>query len=339
MNRAIRRVGYALTVVILVLVGQLTYLQVVDASHLANDPNNIRKYLRDVNRARGEILTADDQIVAQSVPTGGELKYQRVYPQGDLFSDISGYQSFVVGNTGVEASYNRVLTGQDRQFRLDNIGQLLSGKENTGNVILGQSVAAQQTARDALEGQRGSVVALDIQTGQVLAMYSNPSFDPNPLAGHDTNKVNVAYFLLNADPTKPALARAYRERYPPGSTFKVVTTAGALDTGTATPDSQFQSASEFPLAGTTTAIHNFGGETCGGGSLTQSFIESCNVTFARLGADMGDNFVPVMNSCGVGSDVALDRAAARPRPRRGREHRPGSRVARPAVRPRRHRPG
>ncbi len=300
MNRAIRRVGYALTVVILVLVGQLTYLQVVDASHLANDPNNIRKYLRDVNRARGEILTADDQIVAQSLNTGGELKYQRVYPQGDLFAQISGYQSFVFGNTGVEASYNSVLTGRDTQF---NFGQIVSGKENTGNVVLAQTQNAQQTARDALAGQKGSVVALDIQTGAVVAMYSNPTFDPNPLAGHDTNKVNVAGFLLNSDTAKPALARSYRERFPPGSTFKVVTTAGALDLGIATPDRQFQAASEFPLEGTSTAIHNFGGETCGGGSLTQSFIQSCNVTFARLGSEMGQNFAPVMNHCGVGSGV------------------------------------
>ena len=179
-NRAIRRVGYALTAVILVLVGQLTYLQVIDASNLANDPNNIRKFLRDVNRPRGEILTADDQIVAQSLPTHGELKYQRVYPQGDLFSAISGYQSFVVGNTGVEASYNSVLTGRDRQF---DFSQIISGKDNIGNVILSQTIAAQQTARDALEGQKGSVVALDIRTGEVLAMYSNPSFDPEPARG------------------------------------------------------------------------------------------------------------------------------------------------------------
>jgi peptidoglycan glycosyltransferase len=297
-NRAIRRVGYALSAVILVLVGQLTYLQVIDASNLANNPNNIRKYLRDVNRARGEILTADDQVVAQSLPTGGELKFQRVYPQGDLFSGISGYQSFVVGNTGVEASYNNVLTGRDRQF---DFSQIVSGKENTGNVVLAQTLNAQQAARDALAGQKGSVVALDIKTGAVMAMYSNPTFDPNPLAGHDTQKVNLAFGLLNLDPAKPALARSYRERFPPGSTFKVVTTAGALDLGIATPDRQFPSASEFPLEGTTTAIHNFGGQTCGGGTLTQSFIQSCNVTFARLGAEMGGRFAPVMNHCGVGS--------------------------------------
>jgi peptidoglycan glycosyltransferase len=301
MNGAIRKVGYALVVLVLLLVGQLTYLQVVDASKLANDPNNIRKFLRDFNRARGEILTADGQIVAQSVPSEGELEYLRVYPLGDLFAQISGYQSFLLGNTGVEASYNRVLTGRYRQL---DLGTVLSGKESTGNVVLAQTSAAQQAARDALEGQRGSVVALDVQTGAVVAMYSNPSFDPNPLAGHDTEAVNLASFLLNSDADKPALARAYRERYPPGSTFKVVTTAGALDTGLATPDTTFPFSARFALPGTNTGIGNFGGGSCGGNTLTQSFLQSCNVTFAKLGYEMGTDFVPVMNNCGVGSAVA-----------------------------------
>jgi peptidoglycan glycosyltransferase len=135
-------------------------------------------------------------------------------------------------------------------------------------------------------------------------MYSNPSFDPNPLAGHDTEKVNTSYFLLNADTAKPLLPRAYRERYPPGSTFKVVTAGGAIMTGKAPADRVYPRAATFPLPGTTTGIGNFGGSTCGGGTLTQSFIESCNATFARLGYEMGQDFVPVMNECGVGSDIA-----------------------------------
>ncbi|HEY7105212.1 MAG TPA: penicillin-binding transpeptidase domain-containing protein [Acidimicrobiia bacterium] len=301
MNPAIRKVGYALIFLVLVLVGQLTYLQVVDASHLANDPNNIRKFLRDFNRPRGAILTSDGQVVAKSVPSAGELKYQRVYPTGDLFSIISGYQSFVVGNTGVEASYDDVLTGRDHQFDLENV---LSGNDSTGNVVLAQSMAAQQAARDALGGQRGSVVALDVKTGAILAMYSNPSFDPNALAGHDTTKVNFAFALLNGSADKPALARAYRERYPPGSTFKVVTTAGASENGLLPPDRVFLTSSGFELPGTSTSVGNFGGGSCGG-TLMQSFLASCNVTFARLGAELGpDKFPPVMNSCGVGSAAA-----------------------------------
>ena len=248
---------------------------------------------------RGEILTADGQVVAKSVPAPGELKYQRVYPTADLFSIISGYQSFVVGNTGVEASYNAALTGRDRGLDFETV---LSGKDNTGNVVLAATMTAQQAARDALGGQKGSIVAVDVKTGAIAAMYSNPSFDPNALADHNTGKVNFAFFLLNTNPDHPTLARAYRERYPPGSTFKVVTTAGALETGIAPPDRQYPFSSGFPLPGTNTSVGNFGGSSCGGGSLTASLLQSCNATFARLGYELGpDNFPPVMNNCGIGS--------------------------------------
>jgi penicillin-binding protein A len=166
-NRPIRRVGYAVTVLILLLVAQLTYLQVVDANNLANDPNNVRKQLKDYNRARGKILTADGQIVAESKPTTGDFEFLRVYPQVSLFAHVGGYQSFVnlVGSSGVEESYNKELTGQDASLRLENIGNALKGKPETNDVILSLTESAQRTAESALRGQRGSVVALDVQAG------------------------------------------------------------------------------------------------------------------------------------------------------------------------------
>jgi peptidoglycan glycosyltransferase len=136
-------------------------------------------------------------------------------------------------------------------------------------------------------------------------MYSNPSFDPNPLADHDTKKVNFAFFLLNADPNHPALARAYRERYPPGSTFKVVTAAGAIESGIAPPDRFYPSSGGFPIPDTEATVRNFGNGTCGGGDLQESLITSCNATFARLGYELGpEHFPPVMNNCGIGSALA-----------------------------------
>ena len=90
MNRPIRRVGYAVTVLILLLVAQLTYLQVVDADNLAHNPKNVRGALKEYNRARGAILTADGQIVAQSLPTTGDFKYVRFYPQGGLYYKLFG---------------------------------------------------------------------------------------------------------------------------------------------------------------------------------------------------------------------------------------------------------
>jgi peptidoglycan glycosyltransferase len=308
-NRPIRRVGYAVTVLILVLVAQLTYLQVVDADNLAHDPRNVRSALKEYNRARGKILTDDGQVVAASTPTTGDFKYLRTYPQGDLFAHVAGYQSFVdlVGSSGVEESYDKVLTGQDTSLQLSDLGNVLSGKAATNDVVLSLTQSAQKTARDALAGQKGSVVALDVRTGSVLAMYSNPTFDPNGLAVHDTQVVQNNFNVINSDANdKPALQRAYREIYPPGSTFKVVTAKSAIETGHATPNSpSFDYTDSFQIPGVTNPLYNFGKEVCGG-TMEQSIVVSCNATFAKLGYDMGDAFAPAMDQCGIDSTPPID---------------------------------
>lgn len=309
MNRPIRRVGYAVTVLILLLVAQLTYLQVVDANNLANDPNNVRKQLKDYNRARGDILTADGQLVATSIPTTGDFKYLRQYPQVGLFAHVAGYQSFVnlVGSSGVEQSYNEVLTGQDTTLALRNFGNALSGKADTNDVVLSLTEAAQQAAASALRGQRGSVVALDVRTGAVLAMYSNPTYNPNGLSVHSTQVVQNTFNAINSG-DKAALQRAYRDRYSPGSTFKVVTSKSAIEAGLTGPDDRvFDNEDGFEIPGTSTILRNFGGEgnPCGG-TLRESLINSCNATFARLGYELGDQFPPAMQQCGIESAPPID---------------------------------
>jgi cell division protein FtsI/penicillin-binding protein 2 len=139
---------------VLLLVGQLTYLQVYDADRLANDPRNIRFQLRDFSKPRGKIQTSDGQVLARSVETKDELKFQRLYPQGALFSQLVGYQSFVFGNTGIEQTYNNELAGRDPLLQIRNVGDLLAGKEPVGNVVLSLSSSLQSAARDALGGQR-----------------------------------------------------------------------------------------------------------------------------------------------------------------------------------------
>ena len=305
MNRAIRRVGIGVTVLILLLVGQLTYLQVYDADHLANDPRNIRFQLRDFSKPRGWILTADDQVLARSVETGDELKFQRLYPQGALFSQLVGYQSFVFGNTGIERTYNNELAGRDPLLQIRNVGDLLAGKEPIGNVVLSTSATLQAAARDALGAQHGSVVVMNPKTGAILAMYSNPSYDPQPFASHNSQAVQNYDKLLRASPDKPDLPRAYRERFPPGSTFKVITSSVALGTGQFTPESMFPVLTELDLPQTNNTLKNFGGESCGG-TLALSFQESCNTTFGRIGLDLGNEFVPGMEKFGIGSAPPLD---------------------------------
>lgn len=307
MNRAIKRVGIAVSVLILVLIGQLTYLQVVDANNLAHDPRNVRNTLTTFNRPRGNIVTSDGQIVAESVPVTGtsDFKYQRQYPSGPLYAEISGYQSFQFGNTGVEDTYDKALTGRDTSIQLNNLGALIGGKTDTGNVVLSVSSQAQQVARDALGFQQGCVVAVAVKTGAIAALYCNPTFDPNTLATHDAQAAQTAFDALTNDPNKPNLARAYQELYPPGSSFKTVTSAAALDDTRLNPpitptSPSFPVRTSLPLPQTNgQSLSNFGGEACGG-DLTESLVDSCNTTFGQIGLDLGNDLVPAMNNCGVG---------------------------------------
>jgi penicillin-binding protein A len=304
-NRAIGRVGVAIIVLLLLLVAQLTYLQIVDADNLAKDPRNVRGALRDANRPRGDIVTADGVVVARStrVDDGTEFKYQRSYPEGPLYAQVVGYQSFVLGNIGVERNYNDQLAGHDSLLELKNVSSL--GEQNTGTVVLSIRDNVQKAAALALKGQRGSVVAINPRTGEVLALYSNPSYDPNPLTGHDTKAVNAFHKELVANPDKPDLARAFRERYPPGSTFKTVTASVALEEGVATPDRAFPVLRELDLPQTDNTLKNFGGRSCGG-TLAESFKSSCNTTFGQLGLDLADSFVPGMEQFGIGEAPPID---------------------------------
>lgn len=306
MNRAVRGVGITVTALLLVLVGQLTFLQVVDAKKLADDPRNSRTFLRDYTRPRGQILSADGQVLATSVPSHDEFQYQRVYPLGSLFSQVVGYQSIRVGNTGVEKYYNTTLTGQSlKGVALRDLGSLLLSRDRTQTVVLSLRVDAQELARKLLGNQSGSVVALDPRTGAILAMYSNPSFNPTSLATHDSATAQQAFNTLNADPANPALSRAYREVYPAGSTFKVITASVALANGTATPSTTFPVVRDVAIPGTTRKVANFGNEACGG-TLADAFRNSCNTSFAALGVEIGAPFVEGMEAFGLNQAPPLD---------------------------------
>jgi penicillin-binding protein A len=314
MNRTIRRVGVGMLVLFLGLVGQVTYLQIVRADSLKNDPNNVRVFLRDYTRPRGLILTADGVVLARSEKTNDDLKQIRVYPPetATLFAHIVGYQAVNLGNSGVEAEYNDQLVGRDFHVTIKNISDFFSGKDTRGNVVLSLTQKAQTLAANGLAGAKGSVAVLDIKTGAIVAAYSNPSFDPNPLASHDAPAASAYFQQLNANPDKPALARVWREIFPPGSTFKVVTTGIGLE-NELTPHAPsppgppyrltvdnpvYPQLRELDLPQTDRMLANFGGDRCGG-TLAQSFRVSCNTTFAQIGLDEGDTFASGIERFGV----------------------------------------
>jgi penicillin-binding protein A len=310
MNRQIRRVGLAVVICFLALFVQVNYLQVVRANSLANDPRNVRAVKRAFSEPRGEILTSDGTIVARSVPVDDQFERLRTYPTGPLFGHVSGFFSFNFGASGVEDAYNRDLSGRhpDQQFR--NLGDWLIGKERTGDVVLSLSNVAQQAAREALGDHRGSVVVLDPATGEIVALWSNPSYDPSPLSDHSPKKSQEAYDAYIADASMPMLARAYRERYPPGSTFKVVTAATAIETGTATPQTGYPSVRFLTPPQSDKQLRNFGGSNCGG-TMADSFRRSCNTTFGQIGLDLGEKFIGGMKAFGITEDVPFDLPEAR----------------------------
>lgn len=284
MDRQIRRLGLVLLAMFLALFVKLNDLQVVRADRLANAPGNTRQTTRDFSRERGVIQTADGAIVAQSVPSDDEFERLRQYPENELFAHIGGYFSFTYGTEGVERTYNADLAG--RSVALKRLTDVLSDRVRTGNVTLTISKALQQVARDALGTRTGAVVALNPTDGAVLAMWSYPSFDPNPLAGHDQKAVQATWADLQGQPAKPLLPRAYRRSYAPGSTFKVVTAAAALERRVDLVTKSYPSLRDLDLPQTDANLPNFGNSSCGG-VLPDLLRVSCNTGFAQLGLDMG----------------------------------------------------
>ena len=289
----IRRVARFSFILLLILVGQLTYLQLVHADALKNDPHNVRTLINEFGRPRGDIVTIDNQVVAYSDKSNDELKYQRFYPKGALYGQITGYQSFLVGNTGVESAYNSALVGKKGE------------EQNVPRVVLSIRDDIQQDLATQLGDRTGAIIVMEASTGAIVGMYANPSFDPTPMAGHDSNDVQVAYSQLINDKEKPSVSRAFAERYPPGSTFKIVTASSAIDLKIADAEREFPQAFSFTPPLTDKEIKNFGGGACGS-TLQASFRKSCNVTFAKLGVEMGNDFVPQMEEFTVGGELQND---------------------------------
>ncbi|MGN6695808.1 MAG: penicillin-binding transpeptidase domain-containing protein, partial [Aquihabitans sp.] len=235
MDRSIRRLGGFLMLCFCALFVQLNYIQVLKADDLNTKPTNNRPIDQSFAKPRGTMATADGVLIARSVKSNDRFQYQREYPEGELYANMTGYFSYVYGATGLERTYNEELSGKTAKQQIKSVGDLFVDKDRTGNLTLSVRSDIQKVAKQALGDFKGSVVALDPRSGEILAMYSNPSFDPNLIANHDVDESQAAYKLLSAAEGKPMLAKAYREIYPPGSTFKVVTGSTGVEKGGVTP--------------------------------------------------------------------------------------------------------
>ena len=290
MNTPLRRLATVMLSMFLVLMVGTTWVQYEQAPALNNDPRNVRGLYREYGKDRGPLIVAG-QAIASSQPVQDAFHYQRVYADGPLYAPLTGAYSVVFQPTGLEATENSILNGTADSLFLSRLGDLVTGKQPRGSSVeLTINPAAQKAAWDALGNQTGAVVAIDPTTGAILAMVSKPSYDPNVLAGHDTAAVNAAYQALLADPGKPLINRAISgDTYPPGSTFKLVTAAAALESGL-TPDSQIPAPTQLQLPQSTSVLKNFGGEVCsstGTMTLADALRISCNTAFAQLGITLG----------------------------------------------------
>jgi peptidoglycan glycosyltransferase len=312
MDRQIRRLGYTFLALFVLLFGAVNYIQVYAADDLANNPANQRLLLQEYNVNRGQILARDRRtILATSRSTGGRLKYQRVYPRPRLFAGITGYYSVVFGRYGLEQSQNEWLSGRASELLPQNLVDELLGRDKRGaSVVTTIDPALQRVAARQLGSLPGGVVALDPRNGEILAMVANPTYDPNTLSSHDLDEVRKARASLLRDPDKPLLSRAAQELFPPGSTFKLVTAAAALENG-ARPNTTYPNPLRLKLPNTTEEIENFGGSHCLGGAsritLAQALQISCNVTFGQIGLSLGaEKLVEQAQRFGLNRDVQME---------------------------------
>ena len=309
MNRQIRRLALGLLVCYLALFIQLNVLQVGREESLNLDIRNQRQTERDLSRPRGPIVTADNVVIAQSVPSqpGDTIKYQRQYPEGGVFSNITGYYTFSYGATQIERAQNDVLMGDTDAQQLRGLPNLLgSSNDNTGSVRLTLRDDVQKAAAFALGGKEGSVVVMDPKTGAVLAMVSNPTYDANKVAVHDPTAAGAYLDELNDTAGKPLLANAYQDRFMPGSAFKIVTTGIGLEDGVLTTKSTFPVETQWVPPQATQPINNYSGEACGG-TMAEVFYRSCNIPFAQTAVLLGpQKMVDGVTRWGIGEKLPFD---------------------------------
>lgn len=309
MNKPIRNLAVACLLLFTALLVNVNVVQFVQASDLNERQGNKRVIDADFSRDRGAILVGDEAI-AESVPSDDQYKYQRRYPQAELYAPLTGYFSYLYGNENLERSQNTVLSGNDNRLFVSRVVDLFANKQPSGGSVeltidpLAQKVAA--SGLEALgENTKGAVAALDPTTGEVLAMVSQPSYDPNALAGHDFGEVADAMEGLQADEDDPLTNRATEQILPPGSTFKLVTAAAALDELGLEADDDVKGGASLSFPGIEYTLPNENGGNCGGDPITfeRALQVSCNVSFGDLAGKIGqEKLAEQASKFGFGTD-------------------------------------
>jgi penicillin-binding protein A len=298
-NRQIVQLFGFVVVLFAVLIGFTSYWSVFDAKALKGKEANARPLLEQQQIKRGRILAADGTVIARSVPKGrgANRRYVRRYPEGALFGHPIGYSFVRQGDSEFEQYHNEELLGDESEFG-SILDQLRGHSQEGDDVVTNIDPQAQRVALGDLEAAGfGAVVAIEPSSGRVRVMASNPPYDPNRVPEHLSS--------LNRDPTSPLLDRATQGQYPPGSTFKVVTAAAGLDSGTITPETTIDAPGELSVQGQ--PLQNDFTQDFGPIALDQALTYSVNTWFAQLGQRLGeDTLFEYMDAFGFNSTPAID---------------------------------
>ncbi|MER5469456.1 penicillin-binding transpeptidase domain-containing protein [Streptomyces sp. NPDC002935] len=321
MNKPLRRIAIFCGLLVLALLIRDNWLQYVKADELRTDTANRRVNIERYATPRGDIIVDGDPITGSVRSKTGDYEYKRTYKDGAMWAPVTGYASQAFGANQLEKIDDGILTGNDDRLFFRNTLDMITGKKKQGgNVVTTLNGAAQKAAFEGLGDKKGAVAAIDPKTGAILALASTPSYDPSTFAGNSLTTDSKAWEKLKKEnnPDDPMLNRALRETYPPGSTFKVVTAAAALENGLV-PDADTKTESPDPwiMPGTTTKLPNEGDLPCKNATLRVALRVSCNTVFGKVGADLGNDkmleeakkfgfgseqFTPIRSSASVFSD-------------------------------------
>ncbi|MGW7416978.1 peptidoglycan D,D-transpeptidase FtsI family protein [Streptomyces sp. NPDC054863] len=288
MNKPLRRVAIFCGILVLALLVRVNWVQFVQGDKLKEHTDNRRVLVERYAHPRGDIVVDGKAITGSTEAKNGDLKYKRTYQDGPMWAPVTGFASQVYGATQLEKLNDGILTGTDDRLFFDRTLSLFAGEEKKGgNVVTTLNGDAQRAAYNGLKGKKGAVAALDPKTGKILALASTPSYDPSKIAGMGDSD---AWKQLDkkVNPDDISLNRALRQTYPPGSTFKVVTAAAALEHGKYTDiDAATESPFPWKLPQSSKFLPNDGDHPCENASLRVALQWSCNTVFGKIGSDLG----------------------------------------------------
>jgi cell division protein FtsI/penicillin-binding protein 2 len=293
MNKTIRRASVFTLLLVLALLGRATWVQFYEGRALADDKDNRRNAILTYSAPLGNIIVGGRSVTGSAPTKTGDLRYKRTYTDGELYAAVTGYASQAYAPTQLEGIYTDLLNGTDT--RLKSVLDTLTGERaDPGDVVTTIDPDVQKAAYEALGGKKGGAVAVDPATGRILAVVSTPSYDPSALT--DANTAGAAWKKLNADPDKPLTNRALRQPLPPGSTFKLVVAAAALEDGLYTSvDEPTDSPDPYTLPGTSRQLTNENpAAPCTDATIRTALEYSCNNVFAKMAVKLGQDKVRAM---------------------------------------------